>query len=125
MASASDLNRGSYFMLNNEPVQVTRKEVVAYGTHSHTKLKIYYKSIEGGGDKTLTMAHGDKVEILDIIKKTGQIISKASNKAQIMDMKSFETIDAEATPEIITMINEGDEVIYIEFNGMNKILEKK
>ena len=71
------------------------------------------------------MAHGDKVEILDIIKKTGQIISKASNKAQIMDMKSFETIDAEATPEIITMINEGDEVIYIEFNGMNKILEKK
>ncbi len=125
MASATDLNRGNYFLLNNEPVMVTRKEVVAYGTHSHTKLKIFYKSIEGGGEKSITLAHGDKVEILQILRKSGQVISKAGNKVQIMDIKSFETIDVDINPELLPEINEGDEIIYIDYNNNYKILEKK
>lgn len=125
MPSATELSKGSYFLVGNEPVVVTRKEVVAYGTHSHSKLKIYYKALEGSGEKSITLGHGDKVEILDIIRKTAQVISKINDKVQIMDMKSYETFDATASSEILESLNENDEVIYVELNGSCKILEKR
>ncbi|MBI3035555.1 hypothetical protein HYY71_04485 [Candidatus Woesearchaeota archaeon] len=44
MPTASELERGSYFIYNGEPVRVLRKEVIVVGTHSHSKLKFYSKS---------------------------------------------------------------------------------
>ena len=125
MASASDLEKGSYFLINDEPVCVTRKEVVAFGTHSHSKLKIFYKSVDGGGEKSATFMHGSKVEVLDIIRKVGQVISKSNDKVQIMDVKSYETFEAQVPAEIFDHIDENDGVIYIEFRGSYRILEKK
>jgi translation elongation factor P/translation initiation factor 5A len=113
MGSASELSKGSYFLVGNEPVCVTRKEVVAYGTHSHSKLKIYYKSLEGRGEKSITLGHGDKVDILDIIRKTGQVIAKLNNQVQIMDTKSYETFTASAEQELFNELNENDEVIFV------------
>lgn len=125
MASATELSKGTYFLVGNEPVSVTRKEVVAYGTHSHSKLKIFYKALEGGGERSITLGHGDKVDILDIIRKTGQVIAKLSNQVQIMDSKSYETIEATAEPELFNNLNENDEVIFVVFNGVYRVLEKK
>ena len=125
MANASELSKGSYFLVGNEPVVVTRKEVAAYGTHSHSKLKVFYKPLEGGGEKSITLGHGDKVEILDIIRKTGQVIAKLPDKIQIMDMKSYETFDAIAEPELLSDIAENDEVIFVELNGNVRVLEKR
>ena len=125
MPSASELTKGSYILVSNEPVVVTRKEVVAYGTHSHSKLKIFYKPMEGGGEKSITLGHGDKVEILDIIRKTGQVIAKLPDKMQIMDSKSYETFDATANIELFNSISENDEVIFVDFNGVVRVLEKR
>ena len=125
MANASELTKGSYFLVSNEPVVVTRKEVVAYGTHSHSKLKIFYKPMEGGGEKSITIGHADKVELLSIIRKTGQVIAKLPDKIQIMDSKSYETFDAIAEPELFSNISENDEVIFVDFNGVVRVLEKR
>ena len=76
MAVATDLEKGKWFLVNNEPVRVTRKEVVAVGTHSHTKLKIFFQGLAAKGEKSITLGHTDKVELLDITRKHGQVISK-------------------------------------------------
>ena len=125
MPTASELERGNYFLVNSEPVRVTRKEVVAFGTHSHSKLKIFYQPLNGGGEKTITLQHADKVEIVEIIRKLGQVISKGNNKVQIMDMVSYETLDATAPSEISNGLNEGDQVTFIDLKGDVKILEKR
>ena len=54
MAVATDLEKGKWFLVNNEPVRVTRKEVVAVGTHSHTKLKIFFQGLAAKGEKSIT-----------------------------------------------------------------------
>ncbi len=125
MAVATELQKGSYFMMNSEPVRVTRKEVVAVGTHSHSKLKIFYQGLKDKGEKTVNLSHTDKVEILDIIRKQGQIISKSHNAAQLMDMVTYETLDANASPEIFNELKEGDVVTFIELYGKIQILEKR
>ena len=124
MASASELQKGKYFEYRGEILQVVRKEIVAYGTHSHSKLKITAEDLHGKGQKTFTLAHEDKVDILDIRKKTATIIAKLQDKVQIMDPISFETLDASISPELFNEVKEGDEVIFIDYNNNVTILEK-
>lgn len=125
MAAATELQKGSYFVMNGEPVRVTRKEVVAVGTHSHTKLKIFYQGLKDKGEKSVNLGHTERVEILDIIRKQGQIVSKSHNGAQLMDNTTYETLDAYTPPEILNDLKEGDIVTFIEINGKVQILEKR
>lgn len=123
MGTASELKKGDSFEYKGETLRVMKKEVVVYGTHSHSKLKLFCQPVFGGGEKTLTMMHHDKVEILDIKKKTGSIIAKLPDKLQIMDSYTYETLDAEAKEEVLNEANEGDGVIFVDYGGKAKILE--
>ncbi len=120
MTAAKDLKKGSYVLLNNEVYQVARKETVAYGTHSHSKTKLFARPLFSKGEKSFNLSHHENVEELDIKKKTGQVIS--TSPVQIMDMHSYETLDAEAGD---IKFSEGDEVIFIDYRGKTKIVELK
>lgn len=123
MGTASELKKGDSFEHKGDMLRVVRKEIVAYGTHSHSKLKIYCEPVFGGGEKVLTMMHHDKINLLDIKKKTGQVIAKLPDKLQIMDNYTYETFDGDASPELLNSANEGDEVIFIDYNGKVNVLE--
>lgn len=125
MPIASELEKGSYFIYNGEPFRVLRKEVVVYGTHSHSKLKFFIQGLNEKSERSVILNHTDKVEMVDIIRKLGQIISKTNNKVQIMDMVSYETLDANAPAGLFEQINEGDQVTFIELNGNVRIIEKR
>jgi translation elongation factor P/translation initiation factor 5A len=125
MSSASELKKGSYFIYNGEPVCVVRKEIVVYGTHSHSKLKLFIQGLNKKGEKSINLHHTDKVETVDITRKTGQVISKTNDKVQIMDNVSYETLDASAFEELHNELNEGDQVIFVDLNGDIQIIEKK
>ena len=125
MPEASELKSGSYFLMNNEPVRVTRKEVVAFGTHSHTKLKIFYQGLRDKGEKSVNFTHSEKVEMLDIIRKRGQVVSKNGNLLQVMDLVTYETHNANAPKELLDEIKEGDNVSFIELNGQVEVLDSR
>ena len=125
MAIASELEKGNYFIYNGEPVRVVRKEVVSVGTHSHTKLKFYIQGLRDKGERTAVFQHSDRVEKIDIMRKQGQIISKTGNKVQVMDSISYETLDSNLPPELISEINEGDYVTFVELSGKTEILDKR
>ena len=125
MVTASDLDRGSSFLYHGEVLRVSRKEVVAVGTHSHTKLKFFCKPLLGGGEKVITLAHQDKVEKIDAPKKTGSVLAKLADKLQIMDSHSYETLDAEAADkDLLDQISEGDSVIFVDYAGKAVVVEK-
>jgi len=125
MPSASELKKGSYFIHDNKPVRVNRKEIVVYGTHSHSKLKLFIQGLTDKGEKSINLHHTDKVEIVDIIRKVGQVISKTNDKVQIMDNVSYETLDADASEELHNELSEGDLVTFVDFKGNAEIIEKR
>src|SRR3989338_4419430 len=125
MPTASELERGNYFIYNNEPVRVLRKEVIVVGTHSHSKLKFYIQGLNERGERTVTFHHTDKVEIVEIIRKQGQIISKSNNKVQLMDMVTYETLDSAVSSELFNELNENDQVTFVNIDGNVQILEKR
>ena len=124
MAIASELERGNYFVHNGEPVRVVRKEVIVVGTHSHSKLKFFVQGLREKGEKSVIFHHSDKVEKIELIRKQGQIISKSNSKVQLMDMVSYETLDANLPTEL-SDITEGDTVTFVELNGAVEILDKR
>lgn len=125
MATAGDIERGKFIEYKGDILQVIRKEVISVGTHSHTKLKFTVVGLTSTGEKSLVMGHEDKVEILDIMKKTATVISKTPRSIQIMDPVSYETFDGEAENSLLEQLNEGEEIIYINLNGTAKIISKK
>lgn len=124
MSTTTELKKGSYFIHNGKIVEVLRREVIAYGTHSHSKLKIYFKGLAERGEKNVNLHHTDRVEIVDIMKKTGQVVSKSNGKVQVMDSMSYETLDASAPEELLNKLEEGNEVSFIDFNGNVQIIDK-
>ena len=125
MPTAQELERGNYFIYNNEPVRVLRKEVIVVGTHSHSKLRFYIQGLNEKGERSVNFHHTDKVEIVDIVRKLGQIISKTNNKVQLMDMVSYETLDTEVSSELFNELNENDQVTFVNIDGNVQILEKR
>ena len=125
MALAKEISPGMCIKYNNEIYKLKRKEVVAVGTHSHTKLKFFLKPFFGAGsEKAVIFAHEDKVDTLEILKKRGQILSISGNKAQIMDSVSYETFDAEVQ-EGVKELKEGGEAIFVQIEGNVFIVDAK
>ena len=122
MASATDLDRGSCFLHKGALVKVTKKEIITCGTHCHSKLKFSIEYVFTGKQEIVTMAHQDNVELVEVNKKKATVISK--NPLQIMDIISYETKDAYADEEIMDSITEGDTVVFVDYQGKVKVLEK-
>ena len=125
MPTASELERGTYFIYNNEPVRVIRKEVIVVGTHSHSKLKFYIQGLREKGERAVIFQHSDRVDKIEIMRKNGQVISKTGNKVQLMDAVSYETLDSNLPAELTSDINVGDTVTFVEVNGRVEILDKR
>jgi translation elongation factor P/translation initiation factor 5A len=125
MATAADLERGKFFDYKGEILEVTRKELVNCGTHSHTKLKLSVRDITGKRERVVTFAHNDKVDMIDVMKKTGTVVSKTASAVQIMDGQSYETLDAKGEPDVMASLSEGDEVLFLDMNGDVRIIGKK
>ena len=124
MPDAKEVEKGNWIFYNNGLYLVKRKETVVFGTHSHSKTKLYLQSIKGSSEKPFVFSNHDKLEVADIVRKTGQLISKFEDKAQLMDTYSYETFDVTLDEESANF-KEGDEVIFINFRGDIKILGKK
>ena len=120
---ASNLERGKFFEHKGEIVQVVRKSLVNVGTHSHTKLVFTVCDIYGKREREVVMGHNDRVDDVDVVKKKATVISK-SDKVQIMDIQTYETLDAECDRDILETLIEGDEVGYIDYKGV-KVLGKR
>ena len=82
---AKELKKGSYIMFNNEPHQVTRKEVVVFGTHSHSKLKVYLRPFTGGGEKTAREAG---IDFLGKVPFDQNVVSCGDSGESLIDKHS-------------------------------------
>lgn len=117
--------KGDYILYKNEPYRIRDIGIVVTGTHSHTKVKLQVQGLFSNLIESFTMPPHERVEEVDIVRKAAQLISKTPDNVQIMDMHSYQTLDADADPNLKNELNEGDNVTYVEFNGSIKVLEKR
>ena len=121
----SKLGKGRCIILNEKPYRIRDIRNVVISKHSHTRTKITLEDVFTGEKIEKTLPPHENVREVDIPRKRGQLIAKLGDTAHIMDLVSFETFDAVINEELLNELTEGDEVTFVDYNGVVRVLEKR
>ncbi len=109
---ALEAKPGRYVIFDGFACIVKNVEISKPGKHGHAKCRIEAIAIKDGKKIIKVMPGHDKVESPIIEKKIAQILSVVGNKANVMDMESFETFDMIIPDELKAKVFEGVQVTY-------------
>ncbi|MBT6995268.1 translation initiation factor IF-5A [Candidatus Woesearchaeota archaeon] len=124
LVHASGLKVGGFVIFDDKACKVTSIEISKTGKHGHAKARIAAVSITNGSKIIKVFPGHDKVEVPIIEKETAQVLSIAGDKANVMDMKSYETFDLDIPEDLKDQVKEGDQVNYWIILG-KKVLRSK
>ncbi|MDP8023199.1 MAG: translation initiation factor IF-5A [Nitrososphaeria archaeon] len=121
-----DIKEGSYIMIDNSPCKVVEVEKSKPGKHGSAKVRIVGIDIFTGAKKSYVGPSESKVDVPIIEKGSGQVLSVTGNVVQLMDLQSFQTLEAEYMEEDLKpKIKEGQEVEYWKVMDKIKIVRIK
>jgi translation initiation factor 5A len=121
---AGSLKPGSYVLIDDEVCQVKSTEKSKPGKHGAAKVRVVAFNIFTGQKKGLLKGTDGEIEIPMIPKATGQIVAVIGDRIQLMDVTSYETLEA-PKPADISGLESGVEVEYIRYGSNVKIVRKK
>lgn len=118
-----DLKEGKYVIIDNEPCRVVKVVHSKPGKHGGAKARIDAIGLFDGQKRTLLGPVSQNVEIPIISKRTAQVLNIIQDRANLMDMETYETFELEIPEELKDKLVEGKEVLYMECMGKRKILQ--
>ena len=122
----SKLGKGRCIILDEKPYRIRDIRNVVVSKHSHTRTKVELEHVFTGEKIEKTLPPHENVREVEIPRKRGQFIARLGEDViQVMDMISFETFDAVIKEELLKELEAGDEVTFVEFGGVVKVLEKR
>lgn len=118
----TELRPGSYAMIDNTPCVVKSIDISKTGKHGHAKARIEAIGLIDSKKRVLVKPGHERVEVPLIEKKRGQILS-INEKASIMDLENYETIEVAISLELRESLKEGAQIEYWNIEGQ-KIIKR-
>lgn len=120
---ATEMKIGTVLMIENSACTVKTMDISKTGKHGHAKVRFEAIGVLDGKKRVVVVPGHERFEVPMIDKKKGQILSVVNDRASIMDLESFETLEVPIDPEV-TGLNESDNVEYWDVEG-SKIIKRK
>ena len=125
MVSVGSLKKGDTIIIDGAPCKITDTTTSRPGKHGHAKVNMMAVGMLDGKKRNLVMPGHDKVEAPIVVKKTAQVLSISGDKANVMDMETYETLDLDIPEEFQGQVKDGVEVLYWVIMGMNVMRQIK
>ncbi len=109
---ATQAKPGKYVIFDGVACIVKSLEISKPGKHGHAKCRIEAVGIKEGKKFIKVMPGHDRIESPVIEKKTGQVLSVMGDKANVMDLETFETFDIVIPEDMRGKVGEGAQVSY-------------
>ncbi|MCL1811166.1 MAG: translation initiation factor IF-5A [Methanomassiliicoccaceae archaeon] len=122
MKEIRELKVGRYVNIDESPCKIISISTSKPGKHGSAKANIEAADIFTGAKKSINAPVSTKVQVPQIDKRKGQIVSIQGNEVQIMDLETFETFSMAVNDDCESDIVAGGEVLYIVAMGRNKLL---
>ncbi len=125
--SVGSLQKGNYVIIDEAACVVQSTQTSRPGKHGHAKVRMQAVGLMDGRKREIVMPGHDKVEVPIIGKQNAQVLSLSGQKAQVMDMESYETFDLEIPEELRGKVGEGDTILYWEILSdrvMKQVMQK-
>ncbi len=121
--NGTDARAGTSIMIEGEPYVVKKMDVSKTGKHGHAKARIEATGIINPNKRKVFVIPGhDKLEVPNVDKRKGQVLSVVEKKVSLMDLESFETIEIDCLDdELLPTIKENSNVEYWDVEGSKLI----
>jgi len=114
---------GTNIIVDGEPCTIKKIDISKTGKHGHAKCRIEAVGIISENKKVFVIPGHDRLEVPMVDKRKGQVLS-VGEKASVMDLESFETVDMEIPEELKAEIDTNSSVEYWNVEGQ-KIIKRK
>lgn len=121
--NAHGVKVGTSIMINENPCIVKSIDISKTGKHGASKCRIEGVGIVDGKKRVIVVPGSTKIDIPRIEKRKAQILSISGDKASVMDLETFETMDLSISEEVKNEISEGKNVEYWDIEG-TKIIKR-
>ncbi|MCL2295507.1 MAG: translation initiation factor IF-5A [Methanomassiliicoccaceae archaeon] len=122
MKEIRELKVGRYVNIDDSPCKIISISTSKPGKHGSAKASIEAADIFTGAKRSINAPVSTKVQVPQIDKRKGQILSIQGSEVQIMDLETFENFSMAINDDHESPIVEGGEVMYIVAMGRNKLL---
>ncbi|MEK6907610.1 MAG: translation initiation factor IF-5A [Nanoarchaeota archaeon] len=112
VTNAGSLRVGNYVIFDNVPCVVKNIDLSKTGKHGSMKCRIEAIGLIDNQKRIKIHPSSDKVDIPIVDKKDAQVLSVHEDKANVMDLESFETFDISIPEELKDKVKEGVQVTY-------------
>jgi len=120
------LRVGSYIIIEGEPCRIMDYTKSKPGKHGSAKARIVAVGVFDDSKRTIVKPVDAQVEVPIIEKKTGQVIALLPAAVQVMDLETYEILEAPLPEEEIrSKLASGIEVEYWRILGRTRIMRTK
>jgi translation initiation factor 5A len=120
------LRVGSYIIIDGEPCRIMSYTKSKPGKHGSAKARIVAIGVFDEAKRTLVKPVNAQIEVPIIEKKTGQVIALLPAAVQVMDLETYEILEAPfPEEEIRSKLASGIEVEYWRILGRTRIMRTK
>lgn len=124
-SAIKDLKPGSFVIIEDTPCRVEKVQVSTSGKHGASKVRIEAIGLFDNRRKSMIAPSHDEVSVPIILKKQSQVLAVAGDKAQLMDLATYETIELDIPEEIKDKVQPGGEIAYFEVMGIRTLKQLK
>jgi len=124
LIDATEARTGATIMVEGVACVVKSNDMSKTGKHGHTKCRIEAIGIVDDKKRVFVVSGHERFDVPLIEKKRAQILSITGNKASIMDLETFETLDILISEELKSEVRDGDQVEYWDIEGI-KLIKRK
>jgi len=121
--SATEAKAGTNIIIDGNPYTVKKVDVSKTGKHGSSKCRIEAIGMISEQKKIIAVAGHERFEVPMVDKRKGQVLS-VSERASVMDLESFETVDMDIPEELKAEIDTNSTVEYWDIEG-RKIIKRK
>ena len=123
--NATEARVGTNILVDGMPCTIKSIDISKTGKHGHAKCRIEAVGIISGNKKVFVVPGHDRLEVPNVEKRKGQVLSKSNGNVTLMDLESFETIEVPCPEsEVFESLEESGNCEYWDIEG-EKIVKRK
>jgi len=122
LIDATQAKPGANILIEGEPYSVKSNDISKTGKHGASKCRIEAIGIFNGKKKVIAVSGGERFEVPLVEKHKAQVLSIANDKATVMDLNSYETIELPILDDIKSIIEVEKQVEYWDVEGKKVIM---
>jgi len=122
LIDATQAKPGTTILIDGEACAVTSNDISKTGKHGASKCRIEAREIFTGKKKIVAVPGSTRFEVPMIDKRRAQVLSVSGDKASVMDLESYETMDLPFVEEIKDQIVPEAQVEYWDVEDKKVIM---